>query len=461
MPIHSEHPTYSAMSPEWVKCRDAYDGQSAVKFAGVAYLPMLSGQTLEEYNAYKGRALFYSITSKSVGALVGMALSKPPDIKFPPKMKSYFEDQSGTEFFEIFSSATAETLLMGRYGVLVDRPVSGGKPFLRSYITENIVNWEYDDEGILIMVVLREVYSEKSIDDPFVRVELVRYRHLYLEDGVLQIAVYNQEKAGSDRYSVNAPTTITNTGIPMDFIPFFCVTPLGLGLTPSKPPMLDIVDINLSHYRTSADLEHGRHFTGLPTPYVIGAESQVKMHIGSTSAWIIPDANAKVGYLEFTGQGLLSLEKALAEKQSQLASLSSRLIDNSTRGSEAAETVKLRYLSETASLRSTIRSVEAMLNGVYNTVGEMEGYGENSVNITLNKDFLDDRMSAPLLKAWVEAYLAGGVTKEMFINALKRGDALPPPGQPMGELKDPPPPEVKTESAPAPAARPSPTPTEA
>jgi Domain of unknown function (DUF4055) len=448
MPVNSAHPSYTHYAPEWVKCRDAYEGQSAIKAKSGAYLPVLTGQTQAEYDAYKQRALFYSITSKSVGALVGMALSKPPDIDSPPKLKGYFEDKSGTEFFELFSNCVAETLLMGRYGVFIDRPRLGGAPFLRTYSTENILNWEYDDEDRLVMVVLRETYLVQNTTDEFVKDIKIRYRQLKLVGGQLQIIVHEETTANA--YSPLAPTTITNTGIVMDMIPFFCVTPLGLGVNPAKPPMLDIVDINLSHYRTSADLEHGRHFTGLPTPYVIGAESQTKMHIGSTSAWVIPDVNAKVGFLEFTGQGLQSLEKALAEKQSQLASLSSRLIDNSSRGSEAAETVKLRYLSETASLRSIVRSVEALLNMVYNTIAKMEGQGP--VQISLNKDFLDERMSAALLKAWVEAYLSGGVTKEMLLNALKRGDALPPPGVEQGVIPDPPPvAPAKPASSPAPS----------
>jgi hypothetical protein len=341
---------------------------------------------------------------------------------------------------------------MGRFGAYIDRPVSGGKPYVRWYITENIINWDYDDDGELVMVVLREYYTVKSDSDEFERTVKVRYRHLSIVNEELVIKVYEPEGHGSTpTYVPGAPTTITNTGIVMKKIPFFCLTPLGLGLSPGKPPMLDIVDINLSHYRTSADLEHGRHFTGLPTPYITGGESGTSMNIGSTSAWVIPDANAKVGYLEFTGQGLLSLEKALAEKQSQLASLSSRLIDNSTRGSEAAETVKLRYLSETASLKSIVRATEAFLNMVYSTIAEMEAKDPKSVNISLNKDFLDAKLSAAELKAWTEAYLNGSVTKEMYLNALERGDALPPPGTPQGDLRPPPPPAPPKPPASAPA----------
>jgi hypothetical protein len=220
----------------------------------------------------------------------------------------------------------------------------------------------------------------------------------------------------------------------MTYIPFVFVNPIGVGISDVKPPVLDIVDINISHYRTSADLEHGRHFTGLPTPYVLGAPAETVLKIGSSTAWVIADYQAKVGYLEFTGQGLASLERALVEKQAQLASLSARLIDNSSKGSEAAETVRLRYMSETASLRSVVQSVEAAINRAYAFCADMEGLDKNSVSITLQKEFLDTGLSPQMLNALVKSYLEGGITKEILIHNLSRGDLLPPPGQPIGDL---------------------------
>ncbi len=438
MPIDTKHPYYKAQEDSWLDCRNCYNGQKAVKDAGERYLPRLSGQSDAEYHAYKTRALFYSITSKTISALTGMALDQPPALKWPPKMAKYFEDSNGVQFQECLASTITEILLTSRFGILVDRPSTGGDPYLVLYETESIYNWRTDEEGKLEMVVLREAYLETSSADKYVTEVKYRYRELELVNGQLVVRVHEPADSTGKTFDQAIETTITNNGVPLDFIPFFCVTSMGLGLNPCKPPVQDIVDINLSHYRTSADLEHGRHFTGLPTPWITGAESQHKMNIGSTTAWVIPDASAKVGFLEFQGLGLASLEKALAEKQSQLASLSARLIDNSTRGSEAAETVKLRYLSETSSLRTVVNVAQALMNVVFKAVAKMMGENENDVNIALNTNFLDTKLSAAELKAWVDAYLSRGISKEIFIHALKVGRALPPPGEDMGEIPDPP-----------------------
>lgn len=420
MPVDSKHPSYTARIADWNKCRVAFEGQSAIKAAGVTYLPRLTEQSDEEYQAYKTRALFYSITSKTIQALVGMATSKPPVVKSPEELGSYFLDDCGVQFQEMVMGALAETLLVARFGALIDRPETGGKPIISAYNAESILNWRVDSQGKPTMVVLEEQVYEQDAEDKFELESEIQYRVLELENGVYTQSLYNDDKEFVRKF------VPLNTGKTMNYIPFYMVNPFGVGFDIHKPPVLDIVDINISHYRTSADLEHGRHYTGLPVPVVSGVDGSTKLRIGSMVAWVLPDANAKAYYLEFTGQGLVSLEKALSEKQTQLASLSARLIGQSSNGSEAADTVRLRYVSETASLASVVRSVEAFLNQVYQGLADMESLERSAVSIKMDKEFLDTRMSSIELRELVKAYIEGGISKETLVFNLRRGDVLSP-----------------------------------
>lgn len=427
MGVATKHVLYDEWISEWEKCRDCIDGQKAVKSRGIRYLPKLSDQTESEYDAYRMRALFYSITGKSNSALVGMVINKLPILKYPKELAYLFEEHSGVQFYETWASATSENLLMGRFGLMVDRPLTGGKVEIVQYKVEDILNWEVDRQDKLYYVVLREVVYKK-IDD-FSVMGHIQYRHLKLVPGasvgfpdmelVYAVDLYD------DKEVYDQTIVPLNTGRPMAYIPFIVVNPLGVGSTVYKPPMLDIADVNLSHYRSSADLEHGRHFTGLPTVVVTGVDGSQKLKIGSQTAWCIPDKDAKATFLEFTGQGLQSLEKALSEKENQLASLSARILGNSGNGSEAADTVRLRYMSETASLSTITRAVEAGLNIVYKIAAEMDGMDPNDVSIKLDKEFLSVRMSPSELIKLTESYLTGGMTVETYVYNLRRGDLLP------------------------------------
>jgi hypothetical protein len=59
-------------------------------------------------------------------------------------------------------------------------------------------------------------------------------------------------------------------GSPIPFIPFWAFVKKRNSLTLQDPPLLDLADMNLAHYRISADYERGCHFAGLPTPIQAG-----------------------------------------------------------------------------------------------------------------------------------------------------------------------------------------------
>lgn len=420
MGVSSLHPLYKFYQDAMVDCRNAFEGSRAIKALGIRYLPALKGQITEDYNSYKGRALFFSITGKTVSALVGMVMGRTPITKYSERMKPYFEERQGAQFLEICSTTTQEVLLEGGYGLFIDASVEGSDPQIVRYCRESIINWRTDEiTGKPTMIMLKETIAKPKTDDEYeVNIE-TQYRKLWLSGQTFVVSVYNEK---GEQVSQTIPTVRRR---PLNYIPFYMINPLGVSMEVFKPPMLDIVDLNLSHYRTSADLEHGRHFTGLPTPVVSGIEGGgSELYIGSQSAWTLPNPDAKAYYLEFTGQGLGSLEKAMVEKQSQMASMSARLIDNSKRGSEAAETVRLRYMSETSSLVTVVRSVEDGLNQVYADIADI--LGEPPPVIQMNKEFMDTKMSAADLTAIVKAYLEGALSKETLIYNLRKGDIISP-----------------------------------
>lgn len=427
MPIESVHPLYNTRETQWSKCRDAFEGEDAIKKAGETYLPRLKGQTDADYKNYKRRALFYSITSKSVSALVGMATSKNPKIKYPESMTEYFKSSTMIQFSEIYSMTLSEVLLQSRCGILVDIPALGGNPIPAVYQTEDIINWRHDAQGNLIFVILREEY-ENAIDEYEVEITHI-FRELRLVDGIYIQKIHNSK---SELIETVTPTI---RGLPLDFIPFFITNPFGTGFSDIKPLMLDIANINISHYLSSADLEHGRHFTGLPTPVVIGAGADQDLYIGSTKFLVLPEKGGDAKYLEFTGQGLQSLEKAMSEKQGLLASLSARLLDNSSRGSEAADAVKLRYMSETASLTTVVNSCSISLNSAYKLIARIIGEDDADFELTLDTDFMESILSAPDMQALFDGFFKGAISKETLVFNLRKGRRLDPLRSDEDELK--------------------------
>jgi len=414
------HPSYLAIQEEYLMLRDCFNGSKAIKDAGERYLPKLSGQEPGDYENYKLRALFFPITSKTVGTLLGFATTKDPDLKYDAQLKPYFTDDVGSyQFTEYYIKCLQEVILMGRIGTLIDAPVTGAAmPILVTYDAEHIINWSVFEDGTLDWVLLRETILVPHATQRFQITPKTQYRWCGLRGGLYTVETLDED------LQITSSMTPLFRGRPIDYIPFVCTGTTGVHMQVDRPPMLDIATINISHYLTSADLEWGRHFVGLPTPVIIGADSTTKLKIGGTTAWVLPNEGSNAKYLEFLGQGLGSLENALQEKIGLMASMSARLVDSSTKGSEAAETVRLRYVSETASLKQLVSSVQTGLGTTYSMVSNMMGVTIPSIG--LNKDFLITRMEAGILRELFNAYFNGAIDKDTLVYNLKRSEYLDP-----------------------------------
>lgn len=409
------HPMYKKFALSRTKIRDVIDGAEAINDAGVAYLPKLKGQTDEEYAAYKSRALFMNITARIVNTNIGMMTRRSPTISFPERMRSYFEDTlDNIAFIELYRFLVRELLTIGHVGVYLD--IVDNKPTPVRVKSDDLVNWTFKD-GILNNVVIR---IESSSDNDLLHTKIVTHYHLYLDiDGVFKVDEYEDEE-------LLGTTIPTIKGQTLKFIPIIVGTPFSIDIEPIRSPIQDIAEINLSHYRTSADLEHGRHFTALPTPVITGGKPDAKITIGSTKAIVIPEPKAKAFYMEFLGQGLQSLENALKEKQAQMAQFSARLMDTSTRGSEAEGTVRLRHAADAATLYDITVAAESILNNVYKMIATWLGLDVNEVKISLNKDFLETKLSPAELRELVKAFIDGGIDEKILYYNLQRGEITPP-----------------------------------
>lgn len=446
------HPEYLAVLPDYVRIRDCFKGERAIKEAGTAYLPRLKAQSEDDYTNYLYRALFFPITGKTVTSMVGMATTREPKVEYPDLLDAYFKDDDGTyQFTEFYVGVFTEVILMGRYGVLIDAPLTEGEPTLVPYIAENVVNWDHFDDGRLKMLLLRE-YRRVPGDDKFEVKTVCSYRHCFIDvDGVYKVEILD------DDLQASAPPVVpTFSGQPIDFIPWTPFGASGVHMSVDKPPMQDISTINISHYLTSADLEWGRHIVGLPTPVVSGVDSSTKLSIGGTAAWVLPVIEAKAYYLEFLGQGLQSLEKAMTEKVGLMASISARLVDNSTRGSEAAETVRLRYISESASLIHIIGAIESGMVMMYNMLAKLKRV-DGTVKIAFSREILGIGITFKDLAVLFEAYLNGSVSKETLLYNMRRLDAVDPnrtDEQELAAIKEPPKPAPNNPSPAAPPKAP-------
>jgi hypothetical protein len=106
---------------------------------------------------------------------------------------------------------------------------------------------------------------------------------LDLDGGRYRVCVFADGAHGKDGDVLLSEVYPLMNGKPLDFIPFTFLSTDDNTAEVDEPPLIDLVNVNLSHYRTCADLEHGAHFTGLPTPYITRRSRRIP-RTSSTSA---------------------------------------------------------------------------------------------------------------------------------------------------------------------------------
>jgi len=437
MPVNTPHNEYLANKPDWELMRDAIAGERTIKERGTTYLPKLSGQTDEEYNAYRTRAMFFGATGRTHDGLLGAVFRKAPSYELPSRIDAIAKDAdlNGTPLEMLAVSLVSEILGVGRVAILTDWPenpvAEQARPYLSLYLTEQITNWRtrvINDVPVLDQVILYETTDEPA-EDGYGTVVKQNYRVLKLDDtsGSLVYTVEIWEKMKEKEEWFLSETHIpTHRGKPLDWIPITIFSPHDLSPKVEKPPLLDLATVNVSHYRTSADLEHGCHWTAIPTPWVSGlTDHTTTLHVGGQTAWVLPE-NAQAGMLEFTGTGLAALEKRLQEKQANMARLGARLLEDQKRAAETEGSKRLDYSGDNSVLASVANAASEGLTRNLNWANYWAGGGEEEVEFAVNKDFFDNPLGAQDVLHLVAAWQSGGLPRSALYWNLHQGERLPP-----------------------------------
>lgn len=458
MPVNSTHPEYDKHKAKWKRCRDTVQGQDAVHDAKEEYLPRLKDQEDKEYDAYRKRATFYNAFWRTISGLTGMILRQPPSVETPESVKPLLDDvtMSGVPLQSMAQTVVEESLTEGRVGILVDvpelkAPENGApatladskaqniRPTLQLYETEAIINWRTDrvnNAMVLVLVVLKECelipkdeYSSKAED---------RWRELALVNGVYRVRLFRKrdktQSQGGQVPGVDPDFEQIGTDIfpkmnaqPMNFIPFQFFSTDDLTSAVFDPPLIDLVNLNLAHYRVTADYEHGCHFTGLPTAWISGYKPEnpgEKLYIGSAAAWVFPDPAAKAQFLEFTGQGLDTLLKNLTAKEQQMAVLGARMLEPQKKAPEAADSSSIRRKGEESMLAATAQTLSLGLTNVLKWFTQWAGATPDNVKFDFNRDFYPEPMTPEELNALVMAWQQGAISEQVLFENLQRGEVI-------------------------------------
>lgn len=442
-------PSLLAMLPVYQLCSDCYEGERAIKrttgynplgahgngggasnFSVSPYLPDPSPTSekyevkAKRYQDYLNRAVFYNVTRRTVSALVGQIFSKYPT--YDLNELAYLEtdiDGSGESLVQQAKNATIQCLLKGGGGLLADMPVNKGatkasmakggiRPTISHYERESIINWRVSKVGAVYKLSLL-VLSESFIaeDDGYEQKLGEQLLVLRLVDGLAESEIL--QKIDGNWLSKGVNRLTDHSGSQLTEIPFYFYGAVNNDAEIDGSPIYDIAELNVAHFRNSADLEESLFIAGQPTLVVSGLTEQWVAEvlsdgiaIGSRSGIMLPQGGSAQ---MIQAQSDSALFEAMQHKEAQMKALGAKLVETSKQAKTATEAAQ-DSADETSTLTTIANNISDAYTKAIRACGRYVGITTDGLFVTLNTQFNFAKMSPEQQAQMVANWQSGAIT---------------------------------------------------
>lgn len=410
----------------WAKVRAVCAGADEVKKGG--YLPYLnkadtSPANIARNEAYVERAQLYNATGRTKEGLIGLAFRRDPSNDLPERLKYLLEDAdgAGVSIYQQSQSVLGNVLEVARHGLYVDYSEGLKRPVIKSYLAEDIINWRPSLVGgkvVLSLVVLKELVE---VPDGYGYEPVVQYRELLLEEGVFVSRVWQETEAGAVLVEEIAPNSRSGK---FDYIPFAFVGATNNDEAIDNAPLYDLAELNIGHFRNSADYEDSVFFVGQAQPWISGLdqewrdflESKGELYIGSRNPILLPESGA-FGFAQVQPNTLA--KEAMDHKEAQMISLGARLIET-TRANKTASEDNNDEVASTSVLSLAVANVSEAYKRCIAWCGRYLDMGEVKAEYKINQDFASMSLDPQTLTAIVAAWQSGAYAKVDLRAFLRR-----------------------------------------
>jgi hypothetical protein len=417
----------------WQQTRDAVKGSVAIKEKRARYLPVPDGETGSEgatnlryaneehkgtgtlrYRNYIKRAVYTNFTGRTKNALVGAVFRKDPTIVVPAGLEYLIDDATGDglSLSQLAKDELSNLLEVGRAGFLVDYPQADQglsvedvdlldlRASIVPYTAEQIINWKLDAYGgrkLLTLIVLEEDYPDD--DDEFGHEKKKQQRILRLSDEGYSQQIYRDEMPYTEQFF---PTKAD--GSKWFEIPFVFCGSKNNDASIDDAPLADIAEVNLAHYRNSADYEESCFITGQPTLFIthsLSAEQFAEYNpngikLGSRAGHVLGETGAAT-LVQAEANNIV--REAMNSKLNEMVAIGARIVTD--RGqNETAEGARIRFASENSVLGDVVNNLSEALFTCIIWVGEFMGF-DGDTEFYLNTEFYDKSVDPQLIMSMV------------------------------------------------------------
>jgi len=437
--VKTTHPEYDDNLPKWQKVDNLVDANVTQYLRNVGKSEKDAARQIERQKEYEDGAVLDNFTLKTLTGLTGSAFLKPVTVDLQSNLEYLAEDVDGvgTTIEQQAKEAVDQDLRKGRFGLLADMPETEGDTTLASmengstvpritrYHAENVINWNYRLQGSaqkLDLVVLTEEVNNGA--DKFSRDTELQYRVLALDEG----GFYYQQVYDAE-LEVTDPIYPRQNGALMSEIPFFFIGVSDNTATVDASPIYPIAELNIGHYRNSADTEENsfvasqamlilalsEHINGEqwrkenPDGVRIGSRRGLNVGPGGSGSFIQAAESDKA-------------QKLMEMKKKQAVELGAQIIQPGAQ--ITAETARIQQSVNHSTLSSIAKNVTAAYREALTVCAGFLGSDYDS-SFKLNQDFYMSTLTAQDRAQWVAEIQQGITPRSLYYIKLREAGEFP------------------------------------
>ena len=425
------------MHPYWGRMQAVTNGTDFIRYFAPTYLPQEPREPEDAYQTRVQRSVLSPFTVRLVDNAAGLILRRPINLEGDDFWLTWSEnvDGLGSSLNEYARRALVSALCYGHSGILVDFPPDPGvttlyeerqlgrRPYFNHIDAPQIWGWRQETtipNSPLSQVRLHEYATIPEGRFGQIRVERMRV----IEPNGYEVYQRNGDvQAGTADLGTNDIGLVETGDLPFNQIPFVPIYTNRTGMLTSSPPLIDIANLNITHYQRQADLIHALHIAAMPILVMEGWEDADDSTAVGVNYGMITTPGNKVYYVNADSGAFQAQQDELKELEMQMSTLGISKLLGQKYVAESADAKRIDQAQANSVLSIISMELESSLQQAYYFAARYLGI--DPPKVTLDRDFDFYRLLGQDISVIGQLRAEGALSNATYLDILKSGEIIP------------------------------------
>jgi len=415
-----------AMMTDWQTMAAVTRGTSYIRDLSETYLPQEPREDDDAYQTRVDRSVLSPYTSRLIETAAGTILRKPIQIEGDPYWVELSQniDGIGSNLDEYARRALVSSLTYGHSAVLIDYPAATGarnlaeeramgrRPYFVHVDAPQIWGWRQESTmpGSPLTQIRIHEYTTRPLND-FGEEQIEQMRVIYP-------GRYDLYTLGQD------VVEFSQTGdYSLDDIPVVPIYSNRRGMLRSQPPLLDIANLNITHYQRQADLIHALHIAAMPTLVLEGWDDTTGSATMGVNYAIAMQPGNKAYYVQSDATSFDAQMNELNSLEAQMSTLGVTKLLGQKFVAESADAKRIDQAQSSSVLAIISQELESALNQAFDFASRYVGIEPPRIKVDRDFDFY--RLIGQDVSVLSQLNESGKISDRLLLDVLRRGEVLP------------------------------------